>query len=263
MRGMIYVTAAPGSARHLTSDILWGILNYIYDCMDYYGEGDWSAAKIKARVRKVAARYRAQTWEPMGGSDGIPIYETDPDRCRLGPVVDHRGARMQGGIDRDIDAFVAAKMERMRESELRFTSDSDVRLREEVRQENAERRAFINSHAFPSEAAVLRFIAESAAMDGDSIYATLPGVRYRHDAAKQLYGAGAVESEEEKMRRIRRLGHSLNGFGGFDAMSLHFYVVHHVLFGQHFFQTEDSANGRSGYYYEIQDLWDGVGTWRP
>eukprot|EP00397_Hematodinium_sp_SG-2012_P029214 GEMP01030840.1.p1 GENE.GEMP01030840.1~~GEMP01030840.1.p1 ORF type:complete len:502 (+),score=79.56 GEMP01030840.1:130-1506(+) len=262
--GMIYVTPPFGSNRRLTSDILWGILNYIFDSMDYYGK-NWPGAKLQAHLREGAACYRAQTWEPTSGTGGIPIYETDPDRCLFGPVFDMRGTHTQAEAELneecEIDAFVAKRMEQKRQSELEASLDpDDMDDLFVLRQQKSGLCRFINSHAFPSEAAVQRFMAESV------VFVSFRADFYRHAWGNQLYEAGAVENEEDRIRRIRRIGHTLNVFNGRDAMLVHFYVVHHVLCGRHFFQSNDYAevvaNGRAGYYSEVEFLWDGVGPWR-
>lgn len=64
--------------KPLTSDALWGILNFIWDAMDLYGEDDDPAPTIMRWAR----RYREGRWQPMGGDGGVNVYCADVSQSK-------------------------------------------------------------------------------------------------------------------------------------------------------------------------------------
>jgi len=57
----------------MNKDILWGILNFIWDAMDFYGDEPDPMSEIS----QLARQYRDGTWEPSGSFGGVDIYSTD------------------------------------------------------------------------------------------------------------------------------------------------------------------------------------------
>lgn len=87
MQGDVFVIGRKVGGRkdeQVTHGIIWGLLNLIWDSMDWYADGDIPAAI--AYVERMANRYKAKTWTPCGGSGEMPIYSTDPS---MGTCVRH------------------------------------------------------------------------------------------------------------------------------------------------------------------------------
>lgn len=64
--------------RPLTSDALWGILNFIWDAMDLYGTGEDPTLTLLRWVR----RDRERSWVPMGGDGGVDVYCVNVSQSR-------------------------------------------------------------------------------------------------------------------------------------------------------------------------------------
>jgi MYND finger len=84
LSGRIFVTGRNEKGESMTSDVLWGILNFIWDSMDYYPQG--CAISVINRWRD---RYLQGSWTPQGGNGGIDVYCLDPRRCRIGKMSEH------------------------------------------------------------------------------------------------------------------------------------------------------------------------------
>jgi len=89
IEGRIFLTGRNQSGRNMTVDILWGILNFIWDSMSLYGKEDGSADT--ATLLKWVAEYENKTWQPKGGTDeDIDVYCIIPEECRAAEsVIDH------------------------------------------------------------------------------------------------------------------------------------------------------------------------------
>jgi hypothetical protein len=78
LSGRIFVTGRRQSdGKPLTSDVLFGILNFIWDAMDMYGDGE----PVLPDLKRWAKDYKQGTWEP-GGGGGADVYNTDTQRLR-------------------------------------------------------------------------------------------------------------------------------------------------------------------------------------
>ena len=90
--GKAYVVGRhSATGQPLTGNVLWGILNFIYEAMDCFS--DMEEEECKAMLDERAASYRARTWEPIAGLAGVDIYECDPHKCVgvcLAPWADDR-----------------------------------------------------------------------------------------------------------------------------------------------------------------------------
>ena len=70
--------------KPITSDRIWGILNFIYDAMDYYdGTMEMTAKERTKRLEFEANEYKEGKWEPRGGCGGIDIYNEDSVNCQI------------------------------------------------------------------------------------------------------------------------------------------------------------------------------------
>ena len=89
VEGRIFVTGRNHSGRSLTADILWGILNFIWDSMSLYGKPDGSADT--ETLLKWLSEYNEGTWKPRGENEAdIDIYCIVPEDCRsVVSVIDH------------------------------------------------------------------------------------------------------------------------------------------------------------------------------
>jgi hypothetical protein len=88
--GDAFFIGTTSKGRPVTSNVLWGAANFVYAAMDYYPE-DYTKQEREEKFRKWSRRYALGTWEPMAGSGGIDLYQTDPFRCAVHwPTVDHR-----------------------------------------------------------------------------------------------------------------------------------------------------------------------------
>ncbi|GKZ01547.1 hypothetical protein MPSEU_001105300 [Mayamaea pseudoterrestris] len=77
LTGDIFVTGRRMSdGRCLNKDSLWGILNFIWDAMDLYGEENADEI-VMPTLQMWARRYKEQTWVPSGGDGGINVYSID------------------------------------------------------------------------------------------------------------------------------------------------------------------------------------------
>jgi hypothetical protein len=93
LSGPIFVTGRRASdGRPLTSDALWGILNFIWDAMDLYGTGEDPTPTLLRWVR----RYRERSWVPMGGDGGVDVYCVNVSQSR-DPVETIAGAPADSG----------------------------------------------------------------------------------------------------------------------------------------------------------------------
>jgi len=80
MKGKIFVTGRRNrDGRPLVSDALWGILNFIWDAMDLYGDEEDPMSVIT----KWSREYHRETWTPRGGDAGINVYNTRVEDCTL------------------------------------------------------------------------------------------------------------------------------------------------------------------------------------
>ncbi|POM67231.1 Hypothetical protein PHPALM_16801 [Phytophthora palmivora] len=81
-------TTAKGAP--VTSNVLWGAANFIYEAMDYCS-ADYTKEERERKFHKWSHKYRQGTWEPMAGSGGIDLYQTDPFQCPAHwQTIDHR-----------------------------------------------------------------------------------------------------------------------------------------------------------------------------
>ena len=70
--------------KTLTSDRLWGILNFIFECTDYYdGTIEMSTKQRNDQILFDVAKYKQSKWIPRAGTGGIDIYCDNVNRCRL------------------------------------------------------------------------------------------------------------------------------------------------------------------------------------
>jgi hypothetical protein len=54
---------------------LFGILNFIWDAMDVYG--DDPEEDVQPTLKRWFAKYHARTWQPQGGNGGMDVYSVD------------------------------------------------------------------------------------------------------------------------------------------------------------------------------------------
>lgn len=84
--GRIFVTGRRLSDdKPLTSDVLFGILNFIWDAMDLYAEGE----PVWPYLKRWAEEYKGGTWEPGGGCGCVDVFNTDIERVRPNKKVVH------------------------------------------------------------------------------------------------------------------------------------------------------------------------------
>merc|ERR1712176_1461823 len=75
--------------KSITKDRVWGILNFIWDAMDYYdGTIEMTADERRQKIEYDAQRYKEEKWEPRGGCGGIDIYndtvkEKEEEMCAM------------------------------------------------------------------------------------------------------------------------------------------------------------------------------------
>ena len=83
LKGKCYVVNDDISKKHrsITSDRVWGMLNFIYDMSDYYETWNFKHAIVKAMEH--AKSYTTGTYIPFGGTGGINIYNENPDACKI------------------------------------------------------------------------------------------------------------------------------------------------------------------------------------
>ena len=80
LEGPIVVTGRRvKDGKPLVSDALWGIYNFIFDAMKWYGREDHPLP----RLRQWAEQFRQETWQPRDGSGIAQIYTVDPYQCRI------------------------------------------------------------------------------------------------------------------------------------------------------------------------------------
>lgn len=89
VEGRIFVTGRNQMGRTMTVDVLWGILNFIWDCMSLYGGPDGGADT--ETLLRWCNEYRQGTWQPRGENDGeIDVYCVVAENCRAEEAtVDH------------------------------------------------------------------------------------------------------------------------------------------------------------------------------
>jgi len=90
VEGRIFVTGRNNqSGRTLTADVLWGILNFIWDCMSLYGKPDGSADTDT--LTQWLNQYRQGDWQPKGGNEGeVDVYCAVVENCRAEEAcIDH------------------------------------------------------------------------------------------------------------------------------------------------------------------------------
>ncbi len=85
--GPIFVTGRNSAGQPLTQPCLWGILNFIWDCMDLFGEEE----APHLTFREWAREYKERSWEPSGGYGGIDIYNTTVSEQGRN-IINHRSA---------------------------------------------------------------------------------------------------------------------------------------------------------------------------
>ena len=74
--GTIFVTGRRLSdGKPLNKDILWGLLNFIWDAMDLF-DGTLNLPR-EPTLQKWAKRYKEGSWVPRGGDGGIDVYSND------------------------------------------------------------------------------------------------------------------------------------------------------------------------------------------
>lgn len=88
MSGCIFVTGrCLKDGKPLNKDILWVLLNFIWDAMDLY-DGTLDVP-IQATLRQRAAQYNQGSWVPGGGSGGVDVYSHN----FLQGAKDHRNSK--------------------------------------------------------------------------------------------------------------------------------------------------------------------------
>ncbi|KAL4170927.1 hypothetical protein KRP22_009030 [Phytophthora ramorum] len=88
--GDAFFIGTTAKGEPVTSNVLWGAANFVYEGMDYYPE-EYTKEEREAKFRKWSRRYALGKWEPMAGNGGVNLYQTDPFQCaRNWPAVDHR-----------------------------------------------------------------------------------------------------------------------------------------------------------------------------
>jgi hypothetical protein len=86
LSGRIFVTGRRQSdGKPLTSGVLFGILNFIWDAMDLYGDCE----PVGPHLKRWTAAYKRGTWEPSGGCGGIDVFCTDTERLRSNQKLVH------------------------------------------------------------------------------------------------------------------------------------------------------------------------------
>jgi hypothetical protein len=86
LSGRIFVTGRRQSdGKPLTSDALFGILNFIWDAMDLYGDCE----PVGPHLKRWTLAYKRGTWEPSGGCGGIDVFCTDTERLRSNKKLVH------------------------------------------------------------------------------------------------------------------------------------------------------------------------------
>ncbi|KAG6615238.1 Egl nine 1 [Phytophthora cinnamomi] len=89
--GDAFFIGTTAKGKPVTSNVLWGAANFVYEGMDYYPPDDHTQQEREQIFRKWSLRYTRGTWQPMAGNGGFDLYQTDPFRCAaLWPTVDHR-----------------------------------------------------------------------------------------------------------------------------------------------------------------------------
>lgn len=80
--GRIFVTGRnQQTGRSLTSDILWGVLNFIWDAMSLYGS---PGGPDTATLAEWTSKYRQGLWQPKGANDeNFDVYCVVPEDCRV------------------------------------------------------------------------------------------------------------------------------------------------------------------------------------
>eukprot|EP01084_Bolivina_argentea_P179756 310587_1 len=69
--------------KPITTDRIWGILNFIYDAMDYYdGTLPMTPKEREEQLASDAWEYKHGKWEPRGGCGGINIYNDNAKTCK-------------------------------------------------------------------------------------------------------------------------------------------------------------------------------------
>ena len=89
VEGRIFVTGRNQSGRTLTADVLWGILNFIWDCMSLYGQPDGTGDTDT--LARWCNEYRQGYWQPKGENDvEIDVYCVIAENCRAEEAcIDH------------------------------------------------------------------------------------------------------------------------------------------------------------------------------
>ncbi|KAL7687994.1 hypothetical protein Plhal304r1_c020g0071181 [Plasmopara halstedii] len=90
-RGDAFFIGTTSTGKPVTSNVLWGAASFIYKAMDYYSDEDYAPEQREELFRKWGQQYRMGTWEPMAGSVGLNLYQTDPFKCQTHwTTLDHR-----------------------------------------------------------------------------------------------------------------------------------------------------------------------------
>ncbi|KAG7392291.1 hypothetical protein PHYPSEUDO_001395 [Phytophthora pseudosyringae] len=88
--GDAFFVGTTAKGKPVTSNVLWGAANFVYEAMDYYPDDTCPKEHREEKFRKWSRRYAHRTWEPMAGNAGINLYQTDPFQCAAHwPTVDH------------------------------------------------------------------------------------------------------------------------------------------------------------------------------
>lgn len=96
--GTIYVTGRNQRGQTLTTNALWGILNLIYDAMDYYN-GTIDTNPVEA-LERWKTKYKNGSWVPAGGNGGIHVYNVDP-MTSFQSKQDHRSEKVEDAANDD------------------------------------------------------------------------------------------------------------------------------------------------------------------
>ncbi|RLN96914.1 hypothetical protein BBJ28_00003374 [Nothophytophthora sp. Chile5] len=156
--GDAFFVGTTAQYQPVTSNVLWGAANFLYEAMDYYGDEDVTEQQRVAIFRKWGQRYGRGTWEPNAGTGGIDVYQTDPFQSRelllsRAPAAALEGTpRLSGGPASDMVVVVEIKS-----GEKDFMANS---MANHVFDSNVRALSFIRSRFGVSEEAPLKFLTE-------------------------------------------------------------------------------------------------------
>ncbi|EEY63924.1 uncharacterized protein PITG_02433 [Phytophthora infestans T30-4] len=65
--GDAFFIGTTAKGEPVTSNVLWGAANFVYEAMDYYPDDNCPKEQRQQKFRKWSRRYALETWEPMAG----------------------------------------------------------------------------------------------------------------------------------------------------------------------------------------------------